>query len=316
MSSSNSHGDGPRDGYIVSQDPIERRAVGERNVAHTSDPFGDSAAVRLAVRTEDRAADADAPRREGAVGSSRAGLGRELDVEPRRDEGGNVLGRIGHGERGEGLEGEGGAVGAGGDEGGGEGEDGAQAEGSIEGLGDGSAGSSRGGREEAQGRLVAGLNGDDGGGDGEDLHVDDEGGSSEVGRHANILEDGGGGEQRGRVSEGGREVVGAGMDGGDTGLGEGRLEGADVLGLGGCDLVEVVKLVLLEAYGGSIGELDEDLLVEGCLEVLECQGAVGWLWCKSWACRERQTGVTYNWRISRSPRPRATAASFWRLDRS
>ena len=148
MLSSNGHGYRTRNGNVVSQDTIEGRAVRKRKVAHASNPLGNRAAIRLGIFGKDGVTNANATRREGAVGSPPGGVRVELDVEARGCEGGDVFMPIGYGECGEGLDDEGRAVGTGGDKRCGEGENRAEAEGGVKGLGDGGAG-----REEAEGGL-------------------------------------------------------------------------------------------------------------------------------------------------------------------
>lgn len=123
--------------------------------------------------------------------------------------------------------------------------------------------------------LVAGLDGEDGAGGGEDGAVGDEGGGAEVGRYTHVLEDGGGGDHAGGVGE--AEVVCARLDGLDAGLGEGGLEKHDVLLFGLADLGQVLDLALVKAEGLEVGdrEAGEALLVEGCFEPFEGEGAGG-----------------------------------------
>lgn len=175
-----------------------------------------------------------------------------------------------HGQLGKGVDFQVGALGAGLDKGGGEGEDGAGPEGRVKGLRDGDLLG-----EDADGGLVARLDGEDGAGGAEDGLVGEEGRGAEVGRDADVFEDGGRLDHAGGVGE--AKVVLAGLDGLDAALGERGLQQADVLGLGLADLLQVADLLLVEAEGGKVGlgELGEALAVKGLFEIFEGEGAAG-----------------------------------------
>lgn len=174
----------------------------------------------------------------------------------------------GHGERGEGLDGEVGAFGAGFDEGCCEGEDGAGADGRVEGLRDGDLLG-----EDADGGLVTSLDGEDRARGTQDRSVGEERCRAEIGRDADVFENGGRGDHAGCVGE--AKIVRTRLDGLDARLRERGLEETDVGGLGLADLLEVGDGEGVEAEGGKVGvgELGKALAVEGLFEVLKSQGA-------------------------------------------
>lgn len=183
--------------------------------------------------------------------------------------GGDGLGRgaLSHSKCGEGGQDEVGALGAALDEWRCEGEDLLRRERSVESLGHRNA--AGGGPDKS---LVAGLDGEDGPRSGEDGTVRDKGSSAKVGRHTNTLENGGRGDHTSGVGE--AKVVGARLDGLDTGLGDGALQEDDVLLFCLAHLEKGVDLLLLETEGLEIGcwELGEPLLVKGRFKPFEREG--------------------------------------------
>lgn len=177
---------------------------------------------------------------------------------------------LGHGERGECLDVEVGAIGTRDDEGCREGEDGTRAQRRIERL----RHSDLLGKH-ANGRLVPRLDSEDRAGGAQDALVRQERRGAEIGRNTNVLEYGGRGNHAGGIGE--LEVILACLNGLDAALSEGRLQESDVLGLGGADVLEVRDGRRVEAKGGEVrvGKLSKASSVEGFFEVLKSQGAVG-----------------------------------------
>lgn len=170
------------------------------------------------------------------------GLGEGVGLEDhlRVDGDGGTGGGLNLSERGEGLDGEVGALGTRGDEGNRERGSHAGSEGSVESLGNGDLGLDRPGEG-----LVAGLDSEDGSGSGEDTGVSDELSSTKVGTDTDVLEDGGELDHAGSIGEG--EVVLAGLDGRGTSLGNGALEEGGVRELGLANLDEGLDLLVVEA---------------------------------------------------------------------
>jgi len=248
----------PSDNDIIRQHA--RQGTGRRqvDVDHTRKTRRDGAPGPGREGREGRAA-GDTAGGEGAERRRGGGVGRQVEGRPGSD--GRGGGAAGHGQRGERGEDEVAAFRARLDEGRGEREDLLGAEGGVEGLrGRGGLGG------DAHEGLVAGLDGQDGGRGAEDALVGDERAAPEVGRDADVLEHGGRGHHAGGVGE--AEVVGAGLHGLDARLGDGALEEADVGGLAGADVEEVVNLLLCQAEGLEVGrgELGEALLVKGGFE--------------------------------------------------
>ena len=174
------------------------------------------------------------------------------------------------GQLGEGLDGElGVALRAAGDELGGQGENLVVGEGSIERLSEGDllvAG--------ADVRGVTGLDGEDGASGGEVGLARDVGGSAEVGRDTDTLEDRGSGEEG--LDAVVAELVLALSDGLSTGLLESRGQEIDVSLLVRANALDVVVESLVEAsvLKSLLVVLLETLAVEGVLKVLKSQSIV------------------------------------------
>ena len=260
------HHHGPSHDELVGKLAIQRPGVRQVDVRHAGQVLGHHAAGGLVEGREDGAA-GDAAGGEGAVRGAGRGVALELDSGTGSD--GSGAGAGGHGEGREGRQDQVRALGAARDEGRGEREDLLGRQGRVKGLGNGDA--LAGGADEG---LVAGLDREDGTGGGQDRAVRNKGSGAEVGRHADVLEDGGGADHAGGGGE--AKVVGARLHGLDTGLGDGALQEGDVLLLSLADLQEVVDLPLLEAESLEVGggELGETLLVEGRFEPLEREGTV------------------------------------------
>lgn len=261
LSDGDDHGTG--NDKIVRESTLERTSVGQGEVRNSSNALGNLATVGLAVLGEHGTAGEDTTGGETAVGSARSltlGLDLGLDLDG--------VGSV-HGELGERLDGEVGALGTGLDEGSGEGEDGAGTESGIKCLGDGDLAA-----KDTDGRLVSGFDGEDGAGNAQDGGVLEERSGAKVGGDTDVLEDGGSLDHRGSVGE--AKLVLAGLDGLDAVLGEGGLQERDVLGLGLANLLEVGNFDVVEAEGleVGVGELGESLTVEGLLEVFQGQSTV------------------------------------------
>lgn len=230
------HGDLGRDGHALdlALDAGDTEAVDEGDVGALGDLAGGGERDGLAGAGD-----------HGLSGLGKVGLAALLVLGPLLATEGGVdaqvalvlgLGR-GDGERGEGLEGEGG-VGGGArlDEGGRQGVDGSGVERSAVGVGNGDL--TNGG---ALVRGVLGLGHQDGAGDGQVVLAGDQGSTTEVGGGANALEDRGEGDEGGNVRVG--EGVLALRNGGDASGGQGSSEELDVLSLVVSDVLEVVVVV-------------------------------------------------------------------------
>ncbi len=121
---------------------------------------------------------------------------------------------------------------------------------------------------------VAGLNSQDRAGGGQVVSAHDIGCGTQVGADTNTLEDGGSHNEALDVSD--TEVVFAGGHRGCASLGETGSQEGDVglLVRGNCLQVGVKGCVEASAGKVGLGEVLEGFLVEGVLEVLQCQGVV------------------------------------------
>lgn len=118
------------------------------------------------------------------------------------------------------------------------------------------------------------LNGENRAGDTKNSWGGQQGGRAQVGRDADVLEDGGRCNHAGGIGE--SKVVSARRDGLDAVLRERGLEDDDVLGLGEANLRQILDLSIAEAQSSEVRgrEFGETLLIEGILEILQGQGAI------------------------------------------
>lgn len=262
------HGNRTSNSDGVGHHAVQRCFTGQSQVASAHDSLGNFAALALGEDAEDGASSPHATRREGAVRGLASRVARQLDLCAAQRQGGDVPLTLGHGKGGEGLDDEVGSLGAGGDEGRGQGEDAPQAQARVEALRHGLDA-----LEDADGALVARLDGQDAAGDAQDGWVLHQARRPEVGRDADVLQDGGRGHEGLGGPEGGGEVVLARLDGGDARLRQGGLQGRDVLRLGEADGVDVVKRLDGQAQRLWRWELEHGLVVELGFQVLEREGA-------------------------------------------
>jgi len=259
----NLHHHGAGQDEVIRELAGERTSAGKVDIDDTGQTLGYDAASSLLEGSE---LGTGRSRGEGAELSLADGLGLELDGSAGLDSLGILASS--HGERGEGGDDEIASLGAARDERRGKGEDLLRGQRGVEGLGDGHDlcdGAGQG--------LVTRLDGENAAGCGEDLGVCDELGGSEVGRHADVLEDGGCAEHARGVGE--SKVVLASLYGLSTGLGEGSLEQNDVLLLRLANLLQVGYLLRGQSKGLEVcsRELGETLAVKGLFEQLESQSA-------------------------------------------